>query len=208
MAGYVRTLEFRKKMSESAKRRFENPIARRKASLAAKKRYENNPGPFSGKKHTEESKRAMGFTKTGISRTAKQREERRRQYKEEWRLSHPEKIAEWDKKMLPTRARANSRRRRRLRKEAIEKLGGRCSSVSCGWVNTDGSHGCTDTRILQFDHVEGGGTQERKKLSFEKLCKDIISDTSNRYQLLCANCNWIKAFEKREFIFKYDLEGG
>ena len=134
--------------------------------------------------------------------------QRKRKYKKtaQWIKNHPKKIAEYDKKYLRSRATANAERRRKLRKQGIEKLGGRCSSPTCRWINEDGSRGCTDFRILQFDHVEGGVTQDRKAIHFEGLCKEVIEDTSGKFQLLCANCNWIKAFEQREFRFIYNME--
>src|ERR1035437_1218571 len=106
-----------------------------------------------------------------------------------WIKNHPDIIALYDKKYLKNRAKSNSLRRRQLRLAAIIKLGGRCVSPDCLWVNADGTKGCTDFRILQFDHVKGGGTQERKKVYFEGLCKDVFADKKGKFQLLCANCN-------------------
>lgn len=117
--------------------------------------------------------------------------QRKRKYRKtaRWIKNHPKKVAEYDKKYLHSRATANAERRRKLRKQGIEKLGGRCSSLSCKWANDDGSKGCTDFRVLQFDHVKGGGTQDRKKIHFEGLCKEVIADEVGKFQLLCANCN-------------------
>lgn len=79
---------------------------------------------------------------------------------------------------------------RRLRAAVIAVLGGRC--VRCAF---------TDVRALQIDHVEGGGTQERRSLSGAALCRKILRDpASGKYQLLCANCNWIKRAERGEFV--------
>ncbi len=176
---------------------------RRKISEAKK----GKPSPGKGKKHTEESKQNMSFGKIGIRLNPEQRAVRKRQKTTAWMKANPERVAGYDLKALKPRALANSARRRKLRTEGIIKLGGRCSSPTCGWINNDGSHGCTDFRALQFDHVKGGGTQERKITSYyEGLCKDVISDITGKYQLLCANCNWIKAFEKREFLYKYEME--
>lgn len=58
----------------------------------------------------------------------------------------------------------------------------------------------SDTRALQIDHINGGGAKERKSITgnYHKyvLQKIINGDTS--YQLLCANCNWIKKYENNE----------
>ena len=79
---------------------------------------------------------------------------------------------------------------RRKRVAAIELLGKIC--VKCG---------ITDIRVLQIDHINGGGTKELKKGSGATyLNKVIISvlNKENKYQLLCANCNWIKRHENKE----------
>ena len=76
---------------------------------------------------------------------------------------------------------------RKLRQEVIKKLGGKC--VRCGF---------TDVRALQVDHVNGGGTREKKSLSSLAFTHRILEDTKGNYQLLCANCNWIKRYEKKE----------
>jgi hypothetical protein len=135
--------------------------------------------------------------------------QKNRKYKKtaRWIKNHPKKIKEYDKKHLKPRAIANAKRRRKLRTQAIIKLGGRCASSNCKWINEDGSRGCTDFRILQFDHVKGGGTKHRKKIGFEALCRQVFKNKRKKFQLLCVNCNWIKAFVKREFKFKYEMRG-
>lgn len=80
---------------------------------------------------------------------------------------------------------------RRLRNSVIEVLGGSC--VKCGF---------NDKRALQIDHIDGGGSVERKSRSFtgnfhKNVIKSCLSK-ENKYQLLCANCNWIKRFEMNE----------
>lgn len=73
----------------------------------------------------------------------------------------------------------------------MEALGGKC--VKCGFK---------DVRALQIDHINGGGSQERKerdfKMNFHKHVLESFIRKENKYQLLCANCNWIKRFENKE----------
>jgi hypothetical protein len=159
--------------------------------------------PFKGKKHSEKSKRLMGFAKTGVMRSATERRRYREKYKTAWRQNNPEKVEQYDKRSLEPRAQANAKRRMKYRLEAIRLLGGRCSSKNCKWVNDDGTTGCNDWRLLQLDHKKGGGTQERKLHSFEYLCRKVIQGKRKDFQLLCSNCNWLKAFEKKEFKYKY-----
>lgn len=58
-----------------------------------------------------------------------------------------------------------------------------------------------DIRALQIDHVKGGGNHEKKIIGkgFYNMYKKIISNSPNSYQVLCANCNWIKRCENREY---------
>ncbi|MES2341704.1 MAG: hypothetical protein V4597_08500 [Pseudomonadota bacterium] len=84
---------------------------------------------------------------------------------------------------------------------AIRILGGRCSNVSCRWVNDDGTTGCADTRALQIDHVNGGGLNDLKAgqgpTYYRHVTEQHVAGTG-KYQLLCANCNWIKRFTRNE----------
>ena len=175
---------------------------RRNLSHIAKKRV-GPKNPFFGKKHTEATKSAIGFARTGVKRNSRQRARHRRKYHDGWIKAHPERVAAYDKRSLMPRALANARRRKNLRRTMIAALGGRCSSPTCGWVNSDGSRGCTDFRALQADHVHGGGTKERKLISHEKLMKKITNDKTGQYQCLCANCNWIKVHTHKESNRKY-----
>lgn len=56
----------------------------------------------------------------------------------------------------------------------------------------------SDKRALQIDHVNGGGCRERReKPGWKKLLMSIQAHPQN-FQILCANCNWIKRFENNE----------
>jgi RNase P subunit RPR2 len=78
---------------------------------------------------------------------------------------------------------------RRQRKQIVEHLGGVCAK--CGF---------SDPRALQIDHINGGGHEKRMEGQYWFiLYRDVLADVNReRYQLLCANCNWIKRFERRE----------
>ena len=74
----------------------------------------------------------------------------------------------------------------------FEILGSQC--VRCGF---------DDKRALQFDHIEGGGSQERKEFKGKKeTYRHYASNpelAKQKLQVLCANCNWIKRAEKQQF---------
>lgn len=84
----------------------------------------------------------------------------------------------------------NKRKRTNDRKALIDNLGGVC--VRCGF---------SDIRALCIDHVNGGGTAERKSFGghtqrYYKMIADNVD--SGEYQILCANCNSIKRIEDGE----------
>lgn len=82
----------------------------------------------------------------------------------------------------------NKDTRQRLKLAAFAHLGGVCSR--CGFA---------DVRALQIDHKNGDGAARRKELSGDAVFKDVVKPHGReRYQLLCANCNWIKMWEQGE----------
>src|SRR3990167_843169 len=100
------------------------------------------------------------------------------------RMSNAERLVRYVSKH-PDRARnACNTYRRKQRSAVIAILGGQC--IKCGF---------TDSRALQIDHINGGGTKELKKLNGVQHTTQVIRSVlnkENKYQLLCANCNWIK----------------
>ncbi|HMG18727.1 MAG TPA: hypothetical protein VK573_08385 [Gemmatimonadales bacterium] len=69
----------------------------------------------------------------------------------------------------------------------LDALGGKC--VKCGFA---------DWRALQVDHVKGGGRQDRGRTGNRNQWFKIVMAARDKYQLLCANCNWIKRYERGE----------
>lgn len=72
------------------------------------------------------------------------------------------------------------------REQIIKLLGGKCKH--CGF---------TDKRALQVDHINGGGMTERRLIGSHGMYRKVLK-CSDGYQLLCANCNWIKRYENNE----------
>lgn len=80
------------------------------------------------------------------------------------------------------------------KKQIIAFLGDKCKHC-----------GIKDIRVLQIDHINGGGQREiRQNKNLGTLNHYYRQMTANgdaflkKYQLLCANCNWIKRFDKCE----------
>ena len=76
---------------------------------------------------------------------------------------------------------------KKLREEIFKKHGNKC--CKCGF---------NDKRALQIDHVNGGGHREIGSMGRHEFYLKVLNDDSGKYQLLCANCNWIKRIENNE----------
>lgn len=74
---------------------------------------------------------------------------------------------------------------RAARAAVLAAFGSKCAR--CGYA---------DVRALQIDHIAGDGYQEKSGTGqyYRRLLRDF-EQTLRRYQLLCANCNWIKREE-------------
>ena len=75
-----------------------------------------------------------------------------------------------------------------LKLRVYDALGNKC--VHCGFE---------DVRALQIDHINGGGAKDRKGKSVSMFYRQVLRVNCEGYQLLCANCNWIKRHENGEW---------
>ena len=76
----------------------------------------------------------------------------------------------------------------RKRQALIAFLGGKC--IICGF---------DEYPALQVDHVSGGGSAHRKEIGYSAAALyKAVMDKPSEYQLLCANCNWIKRHIEKE----------
>ena len=132
----------------------------------------------------------------------KLRTENPSRYERELRKANPEyaeKRKEYLRRYLKEKSsagefkwKANERSKKyfRARRELILwLLGNKCAR--CGF---------TDSRALQIDHKNGGANKEGR-LRGSKYYKEILESIERgeeKYQLLCANCNWIKRVEQKE----------
>lgn len=57
--------------------------------------------------------------------------------------------------------------------------------------------GINDIRVLDIDHIENNGAEERRISGNNLIHKIFLSGFPVGYQILCRNCNWIKELEKR-----------
>jgi len=86
----------------------------------------------------------------------------------------------------------------RLRLMALNKIARAYYATSLSCVKC----GFSDTRALQIDHINGGGTSELRHMVYCRFLQKILSSPlesiRNNYQILCSNCNMIKKEEMRE----------
>lgn len=96
------------------------------------------------------------------------------------------------------------RNRENIRQKIRDFFGNKC-----------GRCGNSDFRVLQVDHINGDGYKYRTKKSggifgkyyststglwsVWKLIRTDPEKAKKERQLLCANCNWIKRYENKEF---------
>lgn len=129
-------------------------------------------------KRTDLMKKTMSIVKTG----SKHSQETKEKIKKSWDIRG---------RVIKGNNKSKKEYLRNQRIAALEILGGIC--CKCGF---------SDRRALQIDHINGGGSKERKernyKGSFHKNVINSVLNKENKYQLLCANCNWIKRYENNE----------
>lgn len=80
----------------------------------------------------------------------------------------------------------------KAKKDIFDLLGYKCSL--CGF---------SDIRALQIDHINGGGSKELgnnpSRVKYYRFVVQSILNRENKYQLICANCNWIKKHINKEY---------
>ena len=82
----------------------------------------------------------------------------------------------------------NRARAKKYKLQAFVLLGSKCARC-----------GIADSRVLQIDHVNGGGSREKKEIGHGSCLMYLrVLKTPELFQLLCANCNWIKRVETKE----------
>jgi len=71
-----------------------------------------------------------------------------------------------------------------------EYLGGKC--INCG---------ISDWRLLQVNHINGGGNEERRIRTNYKTWEQILNgERSGEFDVRCANCNILHEYEIGVFV--------
>ena len=134
-------------------------------------------------------------------------------YMKEWRINHPDYMKKWRTNHPEYRQSERYIKQltykrttyKRTREEIFSLLGGKCVNP----YNLNHGDFINDIRCLQIDHIFGNGYQHRKKYEkiyrYYKTILEEIKAGSKDYQLLCANCNWIKCRKNNEVSYKHPL---
>src|SRR5258708_28059910 len=101
-------------------------------------------------------------------------QERAKEYYTENRDSISEKRKENRPKLREQERSQNDR----LLEEVLQQYGKKCAK--CGFNS--------DIRILQLDHINGGGNRERREIGTRGIRRKALKNPE-LYQLLCPNCN-------------------
>jgi len=128
--------------------------------------------------------------------------ERMKTWKRDWYLKNKERVITKSKEYYkihgnkPTKQQNadNNRKYTKINRDKLFEILGGAFCSRCGFK---------DKRALQLDHVKGGGKKELRDLrgnsnmtSYYIRNPELAKQT---LQVLCANCNWIKREENKEY---------
>jgi hypothetical protein len=163
----------------------------------------NKPACIWGHPFTEENTYLhRGKRLCRACRNSRKPTEHEKAYRKQWAKDNSESVkassrASYQKNKSKWRLKSIPQQRNRyefLRTEIISIFGGCCNSCSF-----------SDPRALQIDHINGDGLHykhdgkeysHRGVFLYNKIIRGIFP--KDDFQLLCANCNWIKRWEKGE----------
>jgi hypothetical protein len=127
--------------------------------------------------------------------------EKKATYMRSWRADNRDRAREISRAGNEKWTRLNPERKQqthqsyneRIRQWILDFFGGKC--VHCG---------IDDPRVLQIDHINGDGHKYRQDVgwSLQKRYNYVKKNQETArlvMQLLCANCNWIKRVENKEY---------
>ena len=84
-------------------------------------------------------------------------------------------------------------RDRSLRLDVLKKINPKLDCKECG---------IDDIRVLVIDHIKNDGYKERREMNYSSFYRKILKmsaeEISEKYQILCRNCNWIRRLEDIE----------
>ena len=112
----------------------------------------------------------------------------KKEYDKKWRSKNKEKLvvltAKWRSKNRDKYRNTNRKHYQKLRRIVLEHYGNQCQC--CGEMRME---------FLAIDHINGGGSKERKKRDARTNYRYLIANNFPKdFQILCHNCNAAKGF--------------
>lgn len=129
-----------------------------------------------------------------------------RKYYQNDRPNRLKKMKEYRKKNKEIMKLSDKRCKRNIKLDLYKILGG--SRCQCKSKNCLHNERCKidDERVSQVDHINGGGYQELKRFNTHYTMWNWYRKhpklAKKRLQILCANCNWVKRMNRREYLYK------
>lgn len=113
--------------------------------------------------------------------------------------------SKWEKRNRKKRSKEKLEIYYSLRREAIKVLGNKCITH-----NEKFGCECNDWRILVINHINGGGSKERKRINSAGIYRKIIKAYKDKqngnikpwlkiietYNILCQNCNILYEYDR------------
>ena len=97
---------------------------------------------------------------------------------------------------LPSESQKDRKKDMALRQRLMSSLGRKCAK--CGF---------SDIRALQVDHIHGRSRPRMPPKQFYRYVVKLPTEIRlANYQLLCANCNWVKYYECKEYLNRAKAE--
>lgn len=124
---------------------------------------------------------------------SKKNPEKRLAIQRKYHRSHELQVGRWRRQWgLANKAKllAQDRVRKAKRRQAVlAKYGRKCKR--CGF---------SDWRALQVDHIHGKGTADLRRFnnSHYAFYNFLLEKKRKGYRILCANCNWIMKYRKKQ----------
>lgn len=138
----------------------------------------------------------------------------KKEYNKIWRMKNKDRIRasmqryRATEKGRITEGKAVTRWVKRKRERLIALLGNQCSCIGIKCWHMDKCN-ITDLRVLQIDHIKGGGNKQRKEMGGQHAVYDYYfnnpSLAKEDVQILCANCNWMKRYHNNEVTYSQKL---
>lgn len=128
--------------------------------------------------------------RANVKKWREENKEKRKEYERLYDAARKEKKSAYDKEFRtweknPTIKERQKNYRREIKLTVMVQYGGKCAC--CGE---------TELEFLTIDHIDGGGTQHRKRLNTPNIYRWLMQNNfPPGFQVLCMNCNFATRYK-------------